>query len=120
MGLFSFENERSLFPICVKSSNKKIVWKIVCVVYEYFHQVIKCVLQSLSINCTVDETFDWLCIFICKHKAINANAELAENKLGGMFEWKSGAKHLRVSRGIIFRLFYWWRRPIIIFHQLCK
>ena len=40
---------------------------------------------------------------------------MAENKIGVIFDWENPWKGIRVSWEIILRLFYLWRKEIIIF-----
>ena len=65
----------------------------------------------------VFETFREFCVFAFTYRAITKNAELAENKIGVIFDWENPWKGIRVSWEIILRLFYLWRKIIIIFHR---
>ena len=64
----------------------------------------------------VFETFREFRVFVFTYWAITKNAELAENKIGVIFDWENPWKGIRVSWEIILRLFYLWRKIIIIFH----
>ena len=54
------------------------------------------------------------------YRATNKNKDLAEKKIGLIFDWKNAWKGIRVNWGIILMLFYWWRATIIFrkFHRL--
>ena len=54
-------------------------------------------------------------VFVFTYRAITENAELAEIKIGVIFDWENPWKGMRVSWEIILKLFYMWRKVIIIF-----
>ena len=57
----------------------------------------------------VFETFHEFHVFVFTYRAITENAELAENKIGVIFDWENLWKGIKVSCEIILRLFYLWR-----------
>ena len=61
------------------------------------------------------ETFCEFRDFIFRYRAANENAELEENKIRVTFDRDNQWKHIRVSLGIILRLFYQQGKEIIIF-----
>ena len=61
------------------------------------------------------KTFRQFRVFVFWYKAITENAELAENKIGVIFDWKNPWKGIRVSWEIILRLFDQLRNITIIF-----
>ena len=61
------------------------------------------------------ETFREFRDFIFRYRAANENAELEENKIRVTFDWDNQWKGMRVSLGIILRLFYQQRKEIMIF-----
>ena len=61
------------------------------------------------------ETFREFRVFVFRYRATNENAELEENKIRVIFEWENLWKGIRVSLGMILRLFYQQRKEIIIF-----
>ena len=65
----------------------------------------------------VFETFREFRVFVFTYWAITKNAELAENKIGVIFDWENPWKGIRVSWEIILRLFYLWRKAIINFRR---
>ena len=54
------------------------------------------------------------------HRATNENVELEENKIRATFDWKNLWKSIRISLGIIHRLFYQWKKEIMIFRGFCQ
>ena len=65
----------------------------------------------------VFETFHEFRVFVFTYKAITKNVELAENKIGVIFDWENPWKGLRGSWQIILKLFYLWRKVIIVFRR---
>ena len=61
------------------------------------------------------ETFREFRVFVFRYRATNENAELEENKIRVIFDWENLWKGIRVSLGIILRLFYQQRKEIMIF-----
>ena len=61
------------------------------------------------------ETFREFRVFVFRYRATNENAELEKNKIRVIFDWENLWKGIRVSLGIILRLFYQWRKEIMIF-----
>ena len=61
------------------------------------------------------ETFREFRVFVFRYRATNENAELEENKIRVIFDWENLWKGIRVSLGMILRLFYQQRKEIIIF-----
>ena len=61
------------------------------------------------------ETFLEFRVFVFRYRAANENAELEENKIRVTFDWDNQWKGMRVSLGIILRLFYQQRKEIMIF-----
>ena len=61
------------------------------------------------------ETFREFRVFVFKYRATDENVELEENKIRVIFHWESLWKGIRVSLGMILRLFYQERKETIIF-----
>ena len=56
-------------------------------------------------------------VFVFRYRATTENTELAENKIGVIFDWKNPWKGIRLSWEIILSLLYQWRNIIIIFRR---
>ena len=54
-------------------------------------------------------------VFVFRYRATNKNAELEENKIRVIFHWENLWEGIRISSGIILRLFYQRRKEIMIF-----
>ena len=63
------------------------------------------------------ETFRKFHVFVFRYRATNENAELEENKIRVIFDWENLWKGIRVSLGIILRLFYQWRKEIMVLRR---
>ena len=61
------------------------------------------------------ETFREFRVFVFRYRATDENVELEENKIPVIFHWENLWKGIRVSLGMILRLFYQERKEIIIF-----
>ena len=69
------------------------------------------------------KTFRGFTFFAFRYRATNENAELEENKSQVIFDWENLWKGIRISSGIILRLFYQRRKEIMIFRgfrQFCE
>ena len=66
------------------------------------------------------ETFRKFRVFVFRYRATNENAELEENKLRVIFHWENLWEGIRISSGIILRLFYQRRKEIMIFPRFCQ
>ena len=60
------------------------------------------------------ETFCEFRAFVFRYRAANENTELEENKIRVIFDWENLWKGIRISLGIILRLFYQQRKEIMI------
>ena len=61
------------------------------------------------------ETFCKFRVFVFRYRVTNENEELKENKIWVIFHWENLWKGIRIGSGIILRLFYQWRKEIMIF-----
>ena len=66
------------------------------------------------------ETFCEFRAFVFRYRAANENTELEENKIRVIFDWENLWKGVRISLGIILRLFYQRRKEIAIFRWFCQ
>ena len=66
------------------------------------------------------ESFREFRVFVFRYRATNKNAELEENKIRVIFDWENLWRGIRVSLGIILRLFYQQRKEIMIFRGFCR
>ena len=64
------------------------------------------------------KTFREFRVFDFRYRATNENAELEENKIRAIFDWENMWRGIRVSLGIILRLFYQQRKEIMIFRGI--
>ena len=60
------------------------------------------------------ETFREFHIFVFRYRATNENTELEENRIRVIFHWQKLWEGIRIGPGIILRLFYQWRKEIMI------
>ena len=65
-------------------------------------------------------TFCKFHVFVFRYRATNENVELEENKIWVIFYWQNLWEGIRISLGIILRLFYQRRKEIMIFRGFCK
>ena len=61
------------------------------------------------------ETFREFRAFVFRYRVTDQNAELEGNKIRVILDWENLWKFIRVSLGMILRLFYQQRKEIIIF-----
>ena len=69
----------------------KKFWKVVCIVYKEVSsdQAVHCNHYPSLPAPIHSKTFREFRVFVFRYRAITENAELAENKIGVIFDWKN-------------------------------